>query len=99
MADNNFQSGLVEKWDRPSLFEMLKMISSLSQSSTNNSRDIYSGNSPSPPGGKKFFVQIEKQGRIWRGTWEKEKGGKKEKSDKTHVKIPLWSLNTSKKEL
>ena len=28
-----------------------------------------------------------------------EKGGKeeKEKSDKTHVKIPLWSLNDPKK--
>ena len=45
-----------------------------------------------------FFVPIEKQGRIWRRTWKKEgkRGGKKkkrQKSDKTHVKIPLWSLD------
>ena len=45
-----------------------------------------------------FFVQIEKQGRNWRRTWIKEgKGLKEEKSDKTHVKISLWSLNNHKK--
>ena len=48
-----------------------------------------------------FLVQIEKKGRIWRRTWKKEgKRGerrKKEKSDKTNVKIPLWSLNNCKK--
>ena len=52
----------------------------------------------SPPG--RIFVQIEKQGR---GLHEKKREGKrgqkkkKEKSDKTHVKIPLWSLNDRKK--
>ena len=56
---------------------------------------------PPRPGGGGIFVQFEKQGRIWRRTWKKErkrgKRRKKEKSDKTHVKIPLWSLNDRKK--
>ena len=47
-----------------------------------------------------FFVQIEKQGRIWRRTWKRKgKGGKEEKKEKvikTHFKTPLWSLNTAK---
>ena len=53
----------------------------------------------SPPLRGGIFVQIEKQGRIWRRTsWKKEgKRGEEEKSDKTHVKIPLWSLNDRKK--
>ena len=49
---------------------------------------------PSPWGGKIF-------GPNWKtGKKLKEdlkKGKEKEKSDKTHVKIPLWSLNTAKK--
>ena len=59
---------------------------------------------PFPPRGGGIFVPIEKQGRIWRRTWKKEgKRGKRKreekkvKSDKTHVKIPLWSLNDRKK--
>ena len=47
------------------------------------------------------FCQVEKQGRIWRTSWKKEgkRGEKKkeEKSNKMHVKIPLWSLNDRKK--
>ena len=56
-------------------------------------RDIYSGHPP-PPWGGGIFVQIEKQGRIWRRTRKKERkrGEKKKKSDKTHVKLTLWSL-------
>ena len=54
----------------------------------------------SPPPLGEIFVQIEKQGRIWRRTWkkEREKGRKEEKkkSDKTHDKIPYWSLNDRK---
>ena len=53
-------------------------------------RDIYSGPFLPPPGGGRIFVKIKKNREdLKRG---KEKGGKeenKEKSDKTHVKIPL----------
>ena len=52
-------------------------------------RDIYSGHPP--PGGEGIFVQIEKQGEFERKNLEGKRGEKKkyEKSDKTHVKIPL----------
>ena len=50
----------------------------------------------SPLGGGNF-VQIEKQGRIWKKEGKKGDKKKKEKSDRTHVKIPLWSLNDHKK--
>ena len=53
------------------------------------------------PGGGDFLSKLKNREEFERGLEkEKEKGGKeenKEKSDKTHVKIPLWSLNTAKK--
>ena len=60
---------------------------------------IYILTIPLPPGG--FVVPIEKRERIWRTIGKRKgKGGKrrkKEKSDKIHVKIPLYSLNYRKK--
>ena len=59
---------------------------------------------PSPPpwGEGNFFCPNWKTGKNLKEDLKKgkEKGGKeenKEKSDKTHVKIPLWSLNDCKK--
>ena len=59
------------------------------------SRDIYSGHFTRPPprrGGK--FLSKNLKEDLKKG---KEKKKKKEKSGKTHVKIPLLSLNTAKK--
>ena len=56
---------------------------------------------PPPPGGGWNFVQIENREEFEGGLHKKrkEKGEKrrKKKSYKTHVKIPLWSLNDRKK--
>ena len=56
-------------------------------------RDIYSGHSLLPLGGGEFLSKLKK-GKNLKEDLKKgrEKGGekkKKEKSDKTHVKIPL----------
>ena len=56
--------------------------------------------SPHPGGGENFCPNW-KTGKNLKEDLKKgkEKGGKeenKEKSDKTHFKIPLWSLNTEK---
>ena len=56
-------------------------------------RDIYSGHPP-PLGGGEFFLSKLKNREEFEGGLEKRKGKgwkrrKKEKSDKTHVKIPL----------
>ena len=69
----------------------------LQTSSSDQTNDTFALTKWSVVQGYKFW-----QGRIWRKTWKKgkEKGGKeekKEKSDKTHVKITLWRLNTAKK--
>ena len=54
-------------------------------------RDIYSGHFPPPPGGGGFLSKMKNREEFEGGLHEKgrEKGGKKEKSDITHVKIPL----------
>ena len=56
--------------------------------------------SPPPLGGEEFLSNLKNREEFGGGLEKgKEKGGKeenKEKSDKTHIKIPLWSLNTAK---
>ena len=73
---------LISSFDNPKLIEDILDARKLTSSDANYT-GIYILAIPPPLGGGRIFVQIEKQGRIWRRTWKKErKRGKKKKKRK-----------------